>query len=253
MAKTKYTKRRRFIQGLSLAVLISIPLRLLCFDLDGECIRVYGAEFGLATMVYPFMGIVALLLFVVGRGMKKGRVFCSHLCPMHMFLETVNSPKNRFSPLREPVVWGWALAWSIFLTEVILSFFLSFGQQFRLLGSGNLPLIGIGAAFLLGFIGLFVLYQEKFCHRGCPYALIQMLLQSDGTRYMEFANPEKTCTNCRGCDDICPMNLRARFESKGADCTNCNLCTEACTTELGEGNSLFRFIDPRPADPLAQQ
>jgi len=246
MAKAKYTKRRRVVQGLGLAVLISIPLRLVCFDLDGECIRVYGAEFGLATMVYPFMGIVALLLFVVGMGMKKGRIFCSHLCPMHIFLETVNSPKNRHSDKRTAMVWLWAVVWSVFLTEVILSFFLPIGHQFRLLAAGNLPLIGISTALLLAFLGLFVLYQEKFCHRGCPYALIQMLLQSDGTRYMEFSNPKKTCTNCRGCDDICPMNLRARFESKGTDCTNCNLCSEACTNELGEGNTLFHFIDPAP-------
>ena len=93
-------------------------------------------------------------------------------------------------------------------------------------------------------MGLFVHYQEHFCKKGCPYALIQLLLQSDRTRTMEFANPDKTCTNCRGCDDICPFNLRARFESKGHDCTNCNLCAEACTEELGEGNTLFHLTDP---------
>jgi flavoprotein len=71
-----------------------------------------------------------------------------------------------------------------------------------------------------------------------------MLLQSDQTRFMEFANAEKTCTNCRGCDDICPFNLRARFESRGSDCTNCNLCSEACTDELGQGKTLFHLIDP---------
>jgi ferredoxin-type protein NapH len=241
-----YTKRRRLIQAMSLAVLLSIPLRFFCFDVEGECLRVFGLDFGLATMFYPLFTIVGLLVYVVVLSMKKGRIFCSHMCPMHMFLETVNSPRNKESDARTSKVWIWAALLSLSLTEVILSFFLPLDNQIRMIASGNLPMIGVGGALLLGFLGLFVHYQEHFCKKGCPYALIQMLLQSDNTRYMEFSNPDKTCTNCRGCDDICPFNLRARFESKGTDCTNCNLCSEACTNELGEGNSLFHLIDPEP-------
>ena len=244
MPRSKYSNRRRFIQGLSIAVLLSIPLRFFCFDLENECMRVYGTDLGLATMFYPLFAIVGLLLAVVVLSMKKGRIFCSHMCPMHMFLEGVNHPKNKQSESRAAKVWIWAVVWSVFLTEVILSFFQPLNHQIRLMASGNLPIIGISAALMAGFMGLFVHYQEHFCKKGCPYALIQMLLQSDRTRYMEFANPLKTCTNCHGCDDICPFNLRARFESRGPDCTNCNLCSEACTEELGQGNTLFHLIDP---------
>lgn len=244
MSKSKYTKRRRIIQGLSLLVLVSIPLRLFCVDLENECIRVFGARFGLQTMFYPLFAIVGLLLYVVIMSMKKGRIFCSHMCPMHMFLEVVNSPKNKHSNTRPLKVWLIALGLSIFLAEVILSFFQPLSNQIRLVASGHVPVIGIALALVSGFMGLFVHYQEHFCKKGCPYALIQMLLQSDTTRYMEFTNPEKTCTNCHGCDNICPFNLRARFESRGPDCTNCNLCSEACTNELGEGNTLFHLIDP---------
>ncbi|MDZ8119452.1 4Fe-4S binding protein [Pontiella agarivorans] len=246
MAGDLYTKRRRLIQTLSVLVLLSIPFRFFCFDLDGECIRLFGAEFGLATMFYPLFGIVALLLLVVGMGMKKGRLFCSHLCPMHLFLEKVNRPKNGSASHRKGIVWLWSLLFSVMLTEVILSFFQPLENQIKLAASGNLPILGTGVALFGGFMFLFVGYQERFCKKGCPYALIQMLLQSDLTRTMKFANREKTCTNCRKCEDICPMNLRARFESKGPDCTNCNLCAEACTTELGKGNTLFHFHDPEP-------
>lgn len=244
MTKSKYSKRRRIIQGMSIALLLSIPLRLVCFDLDQECLWVFGKNFGLATMFYPLFAIVALLLYVIILSMKKGRIFCSHMCPMHMFLETVNRPKMRDSEKRQITVWAWAPVFSFFLTEVILSFFQPLDNQLRLLTAGNLSIIGTATALFIGFMVLFVGYQERFCKKGCPYALIQMLLQSDQTRTMEFANPEKTCTNCRGCDDICPFNLRTRFESSGHDCTNCNLCQEACTMELGEGNSLFHLINP---------
>lgn len=244
MFKSKYTKRRRIIQGICLFLLLSIPFRFFCFDLEAESLRVFGKDFGLATMFYPLFLIVGLLIYVLYVSMKKGRIFCSHMCPMHMFLETVNSPKARASEHRASHVWIWAVVFSFFLTEVILSFFQPLDAQIRLIADGNLPLIGVGAALFAGFMGLFVHYQEHFCKKGCPYALIQMLLQSDRTRTMKFANPDKTCTNCHGCDNICPFNLRARFESTGHDCTNCNLCSEACTDELGQGNTLFHLIDP---------
>jgi ferredoxin-type protein NapH len=248
MPNSKYSKRRRIIQGISLALLLSIPLRFFCFDLENECLRVFGKDFGLATMFYPLFLIVGLLIYVLYVSMKKGRVFCSHMCPMHMFLETVNSPEARNSETRPLKVWGGSLILSFFLTEVILSFFQPLDHQLRLIAAGNLPLIGVGGALMAGFMGLFVHYQEHFCKRGCPYALIQMLLQSDATRTMQFSNPEKTCTNCHGCDTICPFNLRARFESTGHDCTNCNLCAEACTNELGQGNTLFHLTDPKPVE-----
>jgi polyferredoxin len=192
-------------------------------------------------MFYPLFAIVALLMYVVFLSMRKGRIFCSHMCPMHVFLEIVNSSGNKTVASRKHKVWLLGFLFSFFSAEVILSLFLPLSSQVRLAASGHLPIVGIASALMLGFMGLFVHYREHFCKRGCPYALIQLLLQSERTRFMEFANPEKTCTNCRGCDAVCPFNLNARFESKGHDCTNCNLCAEACTTELGEGNTLFHL------------
>ena len=244
MAKSKYTRRRRIIQGLALLVLMCVPLRLICFDTETDCIRVLGMQFGLSTMFYPLFTVVGLFLYVVVAGMKKGRLLCSHLCPMHMFLESVNTPAAKTSGTRKKQIWIWSPLFALFLTEVILSFFQPVSSRIQMVADGKWAVLGIEAALFGGFMLLFVGYQERFCKKGCPYALIQMLLQSDNTRYMEFANPEKTCTNCRGCDDICPFNLRARFESRGADCTNCNLCAEACTDELGQGNTLFHLIDP---------
>ncbi len=219
-------------------------MQLVCFDLEQECLRVYGKNFGLATMFYPLFLIVGLLLYVLYLSMKKGRIFCSHMCPMHLFLETVNSPKNKASEHRQIKVWIWATADSFLLMEVILSFFQPLDRQFQLMISGNLPLIGVSLALFSGFMILLVGYQEKFCKKSCPYALMQMLLQSEKTRTMEFSNPEKTCTNCHRCDTLCPFILRPRFESNSVDCTNCNLCQEACTEELGSGNTLFHLLDP---------
>jgi len=115
----------------------------------------------------------------------------------------------------------------------VLSFFLPLGAQIRLLAAGNLPIIGISAALLAGFMGLFVHYQEHFCKKGCPYALIQLLLQSDRTRCMEFANPDKTCTNCRDCinEIACPaFYLDDDHPVINEDmCIGCAVCSQICT------------------------
>ncbi len=249
MSLSTYSKRRRFIQTLSMLLLLSIPLRFFCVDLEAECIRVFGAEFGHSTMFYPLFAIVGLILLAVVIGMKKGRLFCSHLCPMHLFLEKVNSPQNKQSDHRRRHHILWSVLFAVFMVEVILSFFQPLRRQVELAAAGSLPLIGIAAALFGGFLFLFIGYHERFCKKGCPYALIQMLLLSDRTRTMQFANPQKTCTNCRNCDAVCPMELRARFESKGHDCTNCGLCADACTDELGQGQTLFHFHDPEPDVP----
>lgn len=247
MAKSKYTIRRRIIQGMSLAVLLSIPLRFFCFDIENECLRVYGNEFGYQTMFYPLFSIIALLLFVIFKSMSKGRIFCSHMCPMHMFLEVVNAPGTRKSSKRPKKVGITAVLLAFMLTQVFISFFQPINQQIRLVGEGNILMIGVFSASMISFICLFVLYQEKFCKQACPYALMQMLLQSDRTRTVTFSNETRMCTNCKSCDSSCPFNLRPRFESISPDCTNCNLCAEACTNELGEGNTLFHFNDPEAA------
>ena len=109
MRQSNYTRRRRVIQFLSVMSLISIPLRWTCIDLDRECLRFFGLEFGLETMFYPLFAIVGLLLVVIYLSMKKGRIFCSHLCPMHMYLETVNRPSLRNAPARSAAVWIWSL------------------------------------------------------------------------------------------------------------------------------------------------
>lgn len=242
MTKSNYTKRRRLIQGLAVIVLLSVPLRFFCFDLESECMRVFGARFGLATMFYPLFAMVGLLLFVVVSGMRKGRLFCSHICPMHMFLEVTNVKQGK-GRIRTGL---WSILFSVLLSQVVLSFFLPLRLQWSSLLEGKWTLAGVGLALFVGFVALFAGYRDRFCKKGCPYALIQMLLQSDRTRVMRFSNPDRTCTNCKGCDDICPMVLRPRFESATPDCTNCNLCHDACSSELGAQGSLFAFVDPDP-------
>jgi hypothetical protein len=49
------------------------------------------------------------------------------------------------------------------------------------------------------------------------------------------------CTDCKGCDRACFMNVTPRKSKRDISCVNCGACIEACNREFGEGKGLFHF------------
>jgi flavoprotein len=49
------------------------------------------------------------------------------------------------------------------------------------------------------------------------------------------------CTDCKGCDKACFMNVTPRKHKREISCVNCGACVEACNRELGQGNGLFHL------------
>jgi len=46
------------------------------------------------------------------------------------------------------------------------------------------------------------------------------------------------CTDCKGCDRACFMNVTPRKNKRDISCVNCGACVTACNRELGEGKGL---------------
>jgi len=188
------------------------------------------------------------LLFLVGFivlmviSIQRGRIFCSWLCPMHTFLEWTN---NHARPQR-PRRWLLGLLFATVGMEVVLSFFLSIPDQLTILRtSPRWPLLaGAMGALWLGLLALFLIYREGFCQQACPYALVQLLLQSENTHIMRFQDPDRRCIHCNRCDHSCPQNLKARMECNLRHCTNCYRCAEACHCVLGRNKGLFTLDGP---------
>lgn len=188
------------------------------------------------------------LLFLVGFivlmviSIQRGRIFCSWLCPMHTFLEWTNSHARPQRPRR----WLLGLLFATVGMEVVLSFFLSIPDQLTILRtSPRWPLLaGAMGALWLGLLALFLIYREGFCQQACPYALVQLLLQSENTHIMRFQDPERRCIHCNRCDHSCPQNLKARMECNLRHCTNCYRCAEACHCVLGQRKGLFTLDGP---------
>ena len=92
----------------------------------------------------------------------------------------------------------------------------------------------IFSIMLFLFFIILVVYREKFCKHACPYALMQMVVQTSETEKMVFNNSTGNCINCIGCDKTCPFALDVRKECETLFCSNCNRCHDACVKAIGE-------------------
>ncbi len=74
--------------------------------------------------------------------------------------------------------------------------------------------------------------------------LMQMLFGWASTVSLRIkADPAKlaACTDCKGCERVCFMNVKPRLPRKDINCVNCGECIEACNKELGRGRGVFSF------------
>ncbi len=100
----------------------------------------------------------------------------------------------------------------------------------------------IGVAIYMLTTSIFV--RHVLCRFVCAAGLMQMLfgwvspvslrLKMDTARITE-------CTDCRGCEKACFMNVMPRKNKRDISCVNCGACIVACNKELGYGRGLFHY------------
>ena len=100
----------------------------------------------------------------------------------------------------------------------------------------------IGVAVYMLITSFFV--RHVLCRYVCAAGLMQMLfgwisplalrLKLDTVRISD-------CTDCKGCDRACFMNVTPRKNKRDISCVNCGACVDACDRELGRGRGLFRL------------
>lgn len=97
--------------------------------------------------------------------------------------------------------------------------------------------------FVTGFI-----LRHNFCKYVCGAGLMQMLFGWISPVSLRIkVDPVKlaACTDCKGCERVCFMNVRPRLPKKDINCVNCGECIEACNRELGPGHGVFSFAQSR--------
>ncbi|MBI5632961.1 MAG: 4Fe-4S binding protein [Nitrospirae bacterium] len=209
--------------------------------------------------------IVFLAIFPL-LGFLTGRFFCGWFCPegtlfeladnltlkllgrRSLFNKRPNDPE--VSGEREllyivialmsmavlPLIGGVALTGYLVAPKTIWAQIMSWDFTFGV----KAGIIGVSIYMLVTSI----LVRHSLCKYICAAGLMQMLfgwVSPVSLRVRMDLSRADECTNCRGCEKACFMNVLPRMNKRDISCVNCGACVAACNKELGAGKGLFHF------------
>ena len=245
---------RRIAIGIVASLLVAwIPLGgILRFDLwDGRHV-VLGEPASLVTAVrafaFPFLAVNILILF----GTRFwGRYLCGFGCPVGAFArmgEALRFPRkgqSQLQRLRHILLLG---AGALTIAGIVFAFWV----DPRVFLEGSAGARAGATAFLLGLTaGVFLGARRLglgFCRDWCPSGVYFALLGHETRSGVELRHPE-SCTDCKLCEVVCPVDLEPRtlhgvhpnssrgFYPEGlshqAICLRCGDCIRACEDTTG--------------------
>jgi polyferredoxin len=213
--------------------------------------------------ILPWLIILSIFPLL---GFFSGRFFCGWLCPegalfelsdfltgkilgrRGLFRVRPNEPdtdgKNRaryiavaiLSAVVIPVLGGIALTGYFVNPKTIwiqiMTWNLTFGVKAGIIGVATYMLITS------------IIVRHALCKFVCAAGLMQMLfgwVSPVSLRLNMDAMRAGECTNCRGCEKACFMNVMPRKNRRDISCVNCGACIVACNRELGAGRGLFHY------------
>jgi len=202
---------------------------------------------------FPFLainiGIIVLSRFA-------GRYLCGFGCPYGALARIQEwlrfGAKTRAEKVRGKLTLLFVV---VLLSSIVFSYFV----DWRVFVEGSALAVALSGAFLGGMILSFFFTLRylglRFCRDFCPSGVYFALLGHNTVNGVEFAHPE-TCTDCKACVKVCPMDLEPREMSGGpyrgatgfypetlsnfSNCIRCGDCVLAC-----DG------INTRPDEPVS--
>ena len=202
---------------------------------------------------------ITLMWLVIGLTLLFGPVFCGWICPFGTVQEFVGKigrkifkkEYNNFIPsvIDKPLRY---LRYVILLLVVVNTaisgklLFSNFDPYFALFNIWSSEVTRLSLLVLgLTLIGsLFV--ERPWCKYLCPFGALLGIFNL--FRIVKLKRNEKTCINCKKCDQACPMNIDISTSKTITDhqCISCLLCTDeiACPVSNTLSFSLLESKSP---------
>lgn len=182
-----------------------------------------------SSFILMILGLVAAVLF--------GAVFCGYICPFGTFQEWIGKlgrklfpgRYNRMVPARVDRVLRYlryvVLALVLYQTAVSAKLVFQSVDPYYALFNFFTGEVAVSAYMMLGAIILLSLFIERpWCKYLCPYGALLGLFNS--IRIFQIKRDESTCTGCKKCDGVCPMNIEisAKRVIRDHQCIGCHKC-----------------------------
>ncbi|MGE5893587.1 MAG: 4Fe-4S binding protein [bacterium] len=209
--------------------------------------------------------VIALSIFPL-LGFLLGRFFCGWFCPEGALFELADFFSLKILGRRS--IWGkkpndpevfktnrliYGMLAVLFLITVpplagiaLTGYFIAPKTVWHQIMTGQLS-FGVKAGIIGVTIYMFVtsvLARHTFCKYVCAAGLMQMLFGWVSPLSLRIAFDRENvskCTDCKGCEKVCFMNVKPRLPRRDINCVNCGECIIACQKELGVENALFKF------------
>ena len=185
---------------------------------------------------------ITLMWLVLGLTLLFGPVFCGWICPFGTVEEFVGKigrkifkkRYNNFIPFKLDKLLKY-LRYVVLLLVVILTatsgklLFSNVDPYFALFNIWSSEVTRL-SLLILGLILIGSLFVERpWCKYLCPFGALLGIFNF--FRIVKLKRNEKTCINCKVCDQVCPMNIDISTSKVITDhqCISCLLCTDEIT------------------------
>ncbi len=244
---------------------------LLLFDFMHRTFVIFGVQFWPQDFHLFFIGMIALIVFIILFTATYGRLWCGWACPQTVFMEVLfrriefwidgNAHKQkelRARPWDADKIFRRVMKHGIFYLAafIIGNYFLMYligsDAWMRLVTEPPADhLAGLTGMFVFSFIFYFIFswFREQVCTIVCPYGRLQgvlldresVVISYDYTRGEERAVLRKgedrgqagkgDCVDCGLCVAVCPTGIDVRNGTQ-LECINCACCIDACNETM---------------------
>jgi len=241
--------------------------QLLLFDFLNRTFVIFGVQFWPQDFNIFFIGMIAVMVFVILFTVTYGRIWCGWACPQTVFMEVLfrrieywidgdahqqkeldKAPWNAAKIFKRTLKHGIFYLISFIIGNYFLMYIIGSDAWLRLITeSPSLHLAGLSGMVIFSFIFYFIFswFREQVCTIVCPYGRLQGVLLDRETvvisydysrgemrgilRKSENRSDAKKgdCIDCHQCVAVCPTGIDIRNGTQ-LECINCACCIDAC-------------------------